>query len=176
MRRLSPLALMASVTTSGAVFPPSGYSWNVTQYQAGLSHGNPAAPKTSWYSFTIDGPAAGDPQTSPYIPAFGASCTGSGAGQPLSSEYIECALAAVSNGTGDIRSVAARVVPDEDATQAHISIRYLFSVEAGMQFNLTALAVTDWARERPPYNFQLIPDGAQENDSSWFGRIQTSDK
>lgn len=87
----------------------------------------------------------------------------------------------------DGSSVSTRIVPGADNSQAHIAISYVFSTtyvkilqsrggngcdecelkaddflrrnSDGIR-NLTALAVTDWARLRPPYNFTLSPSEA----------------
>ncbi|KAI0469419.1 hypothetical protein F4859DRAFT_130682 [Xylaria cf. heliscus] len=156
---LATLFLFAASAVRGAVVPKdvSDYIWDVTQWQAGLSHGNPADPTTSWYAFTVSGSGYGTPGSESYIPAFGARCTGSGAGSPLSSEYSECAIDAQVTEAGS--SVSARIVPDTDFTQAHIAISYVFS-NIDEQKNWTAVAVMDWARERPPYNFTLSPSEA----------------
>ncbi|TRX96922.1 hypothetical protein FHL15_002228 [Xylaria flabelliformis] len=149
----------ASAARGGAVLKDaSNYIWDVTQWQAGLSHGNPADPTTSWYAFTVSGSGYENSGSASYIPAFGARCTGSGAGFPLSSEYSECAIDAQITEAGS--SVSARIVPDADTSQAHIAISHVFS-NAGERRNWTATAVTDWARERPPYNFTLIPSEAR---------------
>ena len=197
------------VVASGDV---GDYTWDVTQYQAGLSHGNPADPTTSWYSkllslstrfscsvvtllkrrfsdgyllstyvigFTVCSAVFGSLESETYIPAFGALCTGFGAGFPLSSGYSDCAMDLTTSESG--ASVSARIVPYVDNTQAHIAINYVFSTayvnifsvfeEGGGNHvneandplnrdgarNYTATAVTDWARERPPYNFTLSP-------------------
>ncbi|KAH8156999.1 hypothetical protein CIB48_g11247 [Xylaria polymorpha] len=153
------LLLFAASAAKGAVVPKdvSDYIWDVTQWQAGLSHGNPASPTTSWYAFTVSGSGDGTPGSESYIPAFGARCTGSGAGTPLSSEYSECVIDAEVTEAGG--SVSARIVPDADFPHAHISISHVFS-NADEPRNWTAIAVTDWARERPPYNFTLSPSEA----------------
>ncbi|KAI0100855.1 hypothetical protein GGR51DRAFT_340966 [Nemania sp. FL0031] len=132
----------------------SDYTWDVTQWQAGLSHGNPADPTTSWYVFTVSGAGYESPELGYYIPEFGARCTGSGAGFPLASDYSDCPLDSNTGEAGN--SVSARIVPDAHSSQAHIAISYVFS-NAGEIKNLTAAAVTDWARLRPPYNFTLVP-------------------
>ncbi|KAI1113807.1 hypothetical protein F5Y14DRAFT_451617 [Nemania sp. NC0429] len=157
--RLSPLLVAASAVL-GSVMPRAAgdYIWDVTQWQAGLSHGNPADPTTSWYAFSVSGARYESPEPGSYIPAFGARCTGSGAGFPLSSDYTECALDSAISEAGS--AVAARIVPDADGTQAHIAISFVFSTSAGDTRNLTAVAVTDWARLRPPYNFTLSPNEA----------------
>ncbi|KAI0459561.1 hypothetical protein F5B21DRAFT_499249 [Xylaria acuta] len=153
------LILFAASATRGGVVPKdvSDYIWDVTQWQAGLSHGNPASPVTSWYAFTVSGSGYGTAGSESYIPAFGARCTGSGAGSPLSSEYSECVVDSEVTEAGS--SVSARIVPDADFSQAHIAINHVFS-NAGELRNWTATAVTDWARERPPYNFTLGPNEA----------------
>ncbi|GAP82937.2 hypothetical protein SAMD00023353_0104640 [Rosellinia necatrix] len=118
---------IAALAVQGGVVPRNvpDYIWDVTQYQAGLSHGNPASPVTSWYAFTVSGVDHGSPGSTDYIPAFGARCTGSGAGIPLSSDYSECALDTEISEAG--ASVSARVVPDADSSMAHIAISYTFS-------------------------------------------------
>ncbi|GAW18629.1 hypothetical protein ANO14919_081080 [Xylariales sp. No.14919] len=153
------LLFTAASATHGGIVPKnvSDYIWDVTQYQAGLSHGNPADPTTSWYTFTVSGALYGAIESEPYIPAFGARCTGSGAGYPLSSDYSGCAIDSDVSEAG--ASVSARIVPDPDGTQAHIAISYVFS-NADETRNFTAIAVTDWARLRPPYNFTLSPSEA----------------
>ncbi|KAI0406226.1 hypothetical protein F4802DRAFT_122043 [Xylaria palmicola] len=89
----SSLLFVAASAAHGGVVPKDvgAYTWDVTQWQAGLSHGNPATPTTSWYAFNFSSPEYGSPEAELYIPAFGARCTGSGAGIPLSSEYSQCA-------------------------------------------------------------------------------------
>ncbi|KAI1734398.1 hypothetical protein F4680DRAFT_454033 [Xylaria scruposa] len=153
------LLLFAASTVRGSAVPKDGsnYMWDITQWQAGLSHGNPADPTTSWYAFTVSGSDYETPGSESYIPAFGARCTGSGAGSPLSSEYSECAMDAQVTEAGS--AVSARIVPNADFSQAHIAISYVFSNAGGLS-NWTATAVTDWARERPPYNFALNPSDA----------------
>ncbi|KAI8946175.1 hypothetical protein F4801DRAFT_78786 [Xylaria longipes] len=153
------LLLIAASAARGLVVPEDGgdYIWDVTQWQAGLSHGNPAEPTTSWYAFNVSGSGYGTLGSESYIPAFGARCTGSGAGSPLSSEYSECAIDPEITEAGN--SVSARIVPDADFSQAHIAINYVFSNVDELR-NWTATAVTDWARERPPYNFTLSPNKA----------------
>ncbi|KAI1127173.1 hypothetical protein F5Y10DRAFT_243312 [Nemania abortiva] len=153
------LASLLPITTLGAQGrgvprEASDYVWDVTQWQAGLSHGNPADPTTSWYVFTVSGARYESPELGYYIPGFGAHCTGFGAGFPLSSDYSDCPLD--SEAGEDVSSVSARIVPDADTSQAHIAISYVFSND-GETRNLTAIAVTDWARLRPPYNFTLVP-------------------
>ncbi|KAI0205859.1 hypothetical protein F4808DRAFT_455362 [Astrocystis sublimbata] len=128
------------------------YNWDVTQWQAGLSHGNPAAPITSWYTFTVSGSGIGIPGSDNYVPAFSARCEGDGAGRPLASEYKECATDPNITEAGS--SVSARIVPQEAFAQAHIAINLVFSTAGGPK-NWTAIAVTDWARERPPYDFTV---------------------
>ncbi|KAI0970546.1 hypothetical protein F4678DRAFT_112733 [Xylaria arbuscula] len=152
----SSLLLYAASVASGGVIPRDvdDYVWNVTQWQAGLSHGNPAEPTTSWYTFTVSGSVYGSIASGPYIPAFEAACSGSGAGIPLSSNYSQCSLNSESSEAG--ATVSARIVPSEDSTQAHIAISYVFA-SVDQENNYTAVAVTDWARERPPYNFTLDP-------------------
>lgn len=50
---LSLLVVAASAAQGGVVPEDIGdYVWDVTGWQAGLSHGNPADPTTSWYSKT----------------------------------------------------------------------------------------------------------------------------
>ncbi|KAI3317440.1 hypothetical protein HD806DRAFT_541221 [Xylariaceae sp. AK1471] len=153
-----PLLLIATSPVQGSALI-NDYYWNLTQWQAGLSHGNPATPITSWYAFTVSGPPYGSPDSEPYIPAFGARCTGSASGIPLSSNYSECVVDSAVTESGT--SVSARVVPDTDSTRAHIAISYQLSnvyvKESDEERNLTAIAVTDWARERAPYNFTLGP-------------------
>ncbi|KAJ3578005.1 hypothetical protein NPX13_g2558 [Xylaria arbuscula] len=144
------VVLAAQGVVSGDV---GDYIWDITQYQAGLSHGNPADPTTSWYRFTVSGAVFGSLESETSVPAFGALCTGSGAGFLLSLEYSDCAMDATT-GESDA-SVSARIVP-YDNTQAHIAINYVFSAADGAR-NYTAVAVTDWARLRPPYNFTLSP-------------------
>ncbi|KAI1192228.1 hypothetical protein F5B17DRAFT_4420 [Nemania serpens] len=156
--RFLPFPIAASAILGSVVPEAAGhYIWDVTQWQAGLSHGNPADPTTSWYAFTVSGPSYESPESGYSIPAFGARCTGSGAGFPLSSEYSECAMDAETSEDGS--SVSTRIVPGADNSQAHIAISYVFSTTDGIR-NLTALAVTDWARLRPPYNFTLSPSEA----------------
>ncbi|KAI1422283.1 hypothetical protein F5Y12DRAFT_625322 [Xylaria sp. FL1777] len=148
---VSLLLIAASAAHGGVVIKDvSDYILDVTQWQAGLSHGNPAEPTTSWYTFTVSGSVYGSLASDSYIPAFGAVCSGSGAGFPLSSDYSECAIDSETSESDS--SVSARIVPGADNTQAHIAISYVF-----LSVNYTAIAVTDWARERPPYNFTLIP-------------------
>ncbi|KAI1272558.1 hypothetical protein F5Y07DRAFT_403271 [Xylaria sp. FL0933] len=151
-----PLLLLAASAAKGNVVPKDDgdYVWNITQWQAGLSHGNPAEPTTSWYSFTVSGSVYGSLASGSYIPAFGATCNGFGAGFPLSSNYSECAINSEVSETGAF--VSARIVPGVDNVQAHIAISYVFS-NTDHERNYTAVAVTDWARERPPYNFTLTP-------------------
>ncbi|KAI0908198.1 hypothetical protein F4823DRAFT_600094 [Ustulina deusta] len=152
---VSLLVIAASAVQGGVVPEDIGdYVWDVTGWQAGLSHGNPADPTTSWYTFTVSGSAYGSPESESYIPAFGALCSGSGAGFPLSSDYSECAADAETNESG--ASVSARIVPAVDNTQAHIAINYVFANTDQIR-NFTATAVTDWARLRPPYDFTLSP-------------------
>ncbi|KAI0431648.1 hypothetical protein F5Y09DRAFT_304280 [Xylaria sp. FL1042] len=150
------LLLITASAARGGVVPKDveDYIWNVTQWQAGLSHGNPAEPTTSWYTFTISGSVYGSLASESYIPAFGASCSGFGAGFPLSSNYSECTIDSEISEADT--SVSARIVPGVDNVQAHIAISYVFS-NAHQRRNYTAVAVTDWARERPPYNFTLTP-------------------
>ncbi|KAI2625209.1 hypothetical protein GGS21DRAFT_312878 [Xylaria nigripes] len=150
---LSILLSAASAAWAGVIpRDDSGYTWSVTQWQAGLSQGNPVTPTTSFYTFTISGPASGLPGSATYIPPFGAHCTGSGAGFPLSSAFSECAM----NSTVPAGStVSARIVPN-NGTQAHIAINYAFQTAHGTR-DFTATAVTDWARERPPFDFTLTP-------------------
>ncbi|KAI1825894.1 hypothetical protein F4861DRAFT_141776 [Xylaria intraflava] len=150
--------LLSSASAAlGGVIPRADddYIWNVTQWQAGLSHGNPASPTTSWYAFTVSGLAYDSSYSDIYVPPFGARCTGSGAGFPLSSEYSPCAIDSAVSEAGS--AVSARIVPDEQSSQAHIAISYSFA-DADHIRNFTAIAVTDWARERPPYNFTLAPE------------------
>jgi hypothetical protein len=47
-----PLILFGLLVAEGGALPRDvgDYYWNLTQWQAGLSHGNPASPTTSWYS------------------------------------------------------------------------------------------------------------------------------
>ncbi|KAI1431870.1 hypothetical protein GGR50DRAFT_677330 [Xylaria sp. CBS 124048] len=177
------LLLSAASSTLAGVLPTvpetplahARYAWDITQYQAGLSHGNPATPITSWYTFTITGPPSGHPSSpSTYIPPFTASCTGIGSGFPLASVYVPCILSSSSSANSSttttttittnstIIAVLARVVPplDINNAQAHIGISYIFqsiSQSQNRQNNYSAIAVTDWARERPPYNFTLVP-------------------
>ncbi|KAI0537685.1 hypothetical protein GGR58DRAFT_470885 [Xylaria digitata] len=150
------LLFIAASAAYGGVVPKddSDYVWDVTQWQAGLSHGGPADPTTSWYAFNIAGARYGTIESESSIPAFGARCTGSGAGLPLSSDYSECAIDPEISEAGT--SVSARIVPDPDFSQAHIAISYVFS-NADEIRNFTAVAVTDWARLRPPYSFTLSP-------------------
>ncbi|KAJ8126881.1 hypothetical protein O1611_g6756 [Lasiodiplodia mahajangana] len=155
----SLLLVAASGAQGRAVSRETGdYVWDVTQWQAGLSHGNPADPTTSCSvlvaNFTVSGTGYESSALDYYIPEFGAHCTGSGAGSPLASDYSSCALGLEIGEAGG--SVSARIVPDADFSQAHIAISYVFS-SAGKIRNLTAIAVTDWARLRPPYNFTLVP-------------------
>ncbi|KAI0871550.1 hypothetical protein GGS24DRAFT_471226 [Hypoxylon argillaceum] len=151
---LSLLAITLGIHGRAVPRDLGDYIWDVTQWQAGLSHGNPADPTTSWYVFTISGIGYETPEPGYYIPAFGASCSGSGAGIPLSSDYSNCALDPEISEAGS--SVSARIVPGADGSQAHIAISYVFS-NADQTRNLTAIAVTDWARLRPPYKFTLDP-------------------
>ncbi|KAI1201407.1 hypothetical protein F5X97DRAFT_320484 [Nemania serpens] len=153
--KFSPFLVAASAVLGSVVPRAAGdYLWDVTQWQAGLSHGNPADPTTT---FTVSGPSYEPPEPGYYVPEFGARCTGSGAGFPLSSDYTACAIDSEIGAAGS--SVSARIVPDADNSQAHIAISYMFSTGDEIR-NLTALAVTDWARLRPPYNFTLSPSEA----------------
>ncbi|KAI1168225.1 hypothetical protein F5B18DRAFT_270389 [Nemania serpens] len=155
----SPFLTVASAVLGSVVPKAAGdYIWDVTQWQAGLSHGNPADPTTSWYAFTVSGSSYESSESGSYIPAFGARCTGSGAGFPLSSDYSECVPDSEISEAGS--AVSARIVPDADGTRAHIAISFVFSSTADEIRNLTATAVTDWARLRPPYNFTLSPSEA----------------
>ncbi|KAK5624923.1 hypothetical protein RRF57_000639 [Xylaria bambusicola] len=150
------LFLIAASTVLAVVVSKNvgDYIWDITQYQAGLSHGNPADPTTSWYRFTVSGSIYGSIESESYIPAFEALCTGSGAEFPLSSDYSNCAMDST---PGELAvSVSARIVPYVDNTQAHIAINYVFTTADGAR-NYTATAVTDWARLRAPYNFTLSP-------------------
>ncbi|KAI0520802.1 hypothetical protein F5B22DRAFT_598406 [Xylaria bambusicola] len=151
------LFLITASAVQGVVFAKDvgDYIWNITQYQAGLSHGNPADPTTSWYRFTVSGSIHGSIGSESYIPAFEALCTGSGAGFPLSSDYSDCAMDSTPDESA--LSVSARIVPYVDNTQAHIAINYVFSTTDEAR-NYTATAVTDWARLRAPYNFTLSPN------------------
>ncbi|KAI1172707.1 hypothetical protein F4777DRAFT_581663 [Nemania sp. FL0916] len=148
------IAALAAQGTAISSRDDGDYIWDITQWQAGLSHGNPAAPVTSWYLFSVSGSSYGSSASGSSIPAFGASCSGDGAGTPLSSEYSECTVdATISEADA---SVAARIVPDTDSSQAHIAISYVFTDGDEIK-NFTAIVVQDWARERPPHNFTISP-------------------
>ncbi|KAI2618613.1 hypothetical protein GGS26DRAFT_382185 [Hypomontagnella submonticulosa] len=134
--------------------PPEGYNWNVVNWQAGQSHGNPADPTTGWYMFNVSGPEYGEGKT--HIPSFAAHCEGFADGIPLSSNFSSCTLDRSVGTPGT--SVLARVIPDPEI-RAHIAITYLFRTddEARMRRNFTVIIVEDWARERPPHNFTVNP-------------------
>ncbi|KAJ2978722.1 hypothetical protein NUW58_g7406 [Xylaria curta] len=149
----SSLLLVAASAAQGVVIPKdvSEYIWDITQYKAGLYHGNPALPITSWYAFTVSGPRYESLESGSYIPAFGASCTGDGAGFPLSSDYSECTIDPEASEAGG--SVLARIVPVEGSSQAHIAINYIFSNVK----ELDGARSDGLARLRPPANFTLSP-------------------
>lgn len=123
---------------------PATYTWSAINWQSGMSHGNPSAPVTGFYTFTVSGAKAsvhkGD------VPAFSASCSGSAHDFPLESDFANCTLNSGAKGA----VVEARVYPTGDNTQCHMAISYLVSGR-----NVTGYTVTDWARERAPYNFTI---------------------
>ncbi|KAK9777415.1 hypothetical protein SCAR479_05808 [Seiridium cardinale] len=98
---------------------PLAYTWNVTNWQAGESHGNPAAPLTGWYSFNVSGLEATVGDTA--IPRFSAHCQGYADGLPLTSEFAACTP---SEGPSDC-SVISRVYEAGDSVQCHMAISYL---------------------------------------------------
>ncbi|KAI0026097.1 hypothetical protein F4780DRAFT_785204 [Xylariomycetidae sp. FL0641] len=149
-------ALAAVATATAAASPPADYVWSIADYQAGLSHGNPHAPPTAGYRFTVAGPRTRTADRAG-IPAFRAACSGLAAGFPLASAFAACdAAAATTDPSGGGGAVAARVVPSDDGTRAHIAISYAFA-SGDEAHNLTALVVTDWAGERAPYNLTVTP-------------------
>lgn len=122
---------------------PATYTWSAINWQSGMSHGNPSAPVTGFYSksssghcppclshvpaakpkqaFTVSGAKAsvhkGD------VPAFSASCSGSAHDFPLESDFANCTLNSGAKGA----VVEARVYPTGDNTQCHMAISYLVS-------------------------------------------------
>ncbi|KAI1380270.1 hypothetical protein F4677DRAFT_406304 [Hypoxylon crocopeplum] len=153
--------LSIATTSAAAVIPkdvlssiPDDYIWQVTKWQAGMSHGNPASPVTSWYNFNVSGVGYGEGST--FIPPFAVHCEGFADGRPLNSNYASCS-SEIAPSTTDA-SVSARVLPDA-GTQAHIAISYLFNTEDELKTeqNFTVTIVEDWARERPPHNFTVKP-------------------
>ncbi|PSE76577.1 hypothetical protein C7G91_18800 [Acinetobacter nosocomialis] len=117
------------------------YVWEVTNWQAGLSHGNPNDPTTGWYSFNVSATAIMFDER--YVPGFDEHCAGSAMGSPLESDFVMCGY----TGGG---LIAARVFPSTDSTEAHVAIEYTCD-----SMNITGFAVQEWARERPPYNFTI---------------------
>ncbi|KAI1857068.1 hypothetical protein JX265_011269 [Neoarthrinium moseri] len=156
MKSSAFLSVLATCT-SGAVISardtavdvlPSTYSWDVINWQAGLSHGNPNAPQTGWYVFNVSSPETTvDGST---VPAFSAQCRGFAENFPVESPFADCTLSAGEAGS----SVLARVYPTGDNTQCHMAVSYLTSGSDGIR-NLTGYTTKDWARERAPYNFTI---------------------
>ncbi|KAI1141641.1 hypothetical protein F5Y05DRAFT_410198 [Hypoxylon sp. FL0543] len=128
------------------------YSWQITAWQAGQSHGNPAEPTTGWYNFFVSGDEVDEESTS--IPKFSVQCQGYADGWPLRSNLTACGSQTALTDA----SVAARVLPSD--TQAHIAVYYIFSTDGVTTRNFTTTIVEDWARERPPHNFTTTPTEA----------------
>ncbi|KAI2472828.1 hypothetical protein F4781DRAFT_443891 [Annulohypoxylon bovei var. microspora] len=153
--------VLAAITTAATIprntlYPSSeDYIWQVTQWQAGESHGAPTTPITGWYSFNVSGIGFGE--GSARVPPFSAHCEGHADGKPLSSNISSCTLEAAA-GTSET-SVLSQVLPVMANSQAHISVNYLFSTddESKTKRNFTVTIVEDWARERPPHNFTVTP-------------------
>ncbi|OTB09633.1 hypothetical protein M426DRAFT_256748 [Hypoxylon sp. CI-4A] len=155
------LLTLAAATTAAtiprdALVPSAEYIWQVTSWQAGLSHGNPEAPITAWYAFSISAAEFGD--NSSHIPAFAARCTGDADGRPLSSNLSSCSFETTGSASESI--VSARVLPNDEFSQAHIAVYYVLHSddETKTTRNFTVTIVEDWARERPPHNFTVKPD------------------
>ncbi|XXG95986.1 hypothetical protein Hte_002263 [Hypoxylon texense] len=148
----------ASVPKDTTYLAADEYIWQITKWQAGESHGNPAAPITGWYDFNVS--AAEHGEGAARIPPFAAHCEGVADGTPLASGYAGCTLTAADESSD--ASVSARVLPEQDSVQAHIAISYLFNSndESSTKRNFTVVVVEDWARERPPHNFTVQPTEA----------------
>ncbi|RYP53135.1 hypothetical protein DL768_001809 [Monosporascus sp. mg162] len=130
---------------SGELPNPEEYSWDLINWQAGLSHGNPALPSTSFYVFGVRGPEFAG------IAAFSAHCQGHGqTGIPYTSNYTDCA-----SETGS--SVAARIIEaPAGEIRAHLAISYFFTTEE-KTWNITAYVLQDWAGRRAPRNLTAAP-------------------
>ncbi|KAF3013505.1 hypothetical protein E8E14_006973 [Neopestalotiopsis sp. 37M] len=121
--------------------PGDQYAWYATNWQTGLSHGNPTAPVSGWYNFNLSAPAV--VFTLPYYPGFDCHCNGTATGSPLESKWEHC-------NCWKGFDVRARIWPSNDSTEAHVAIWYQAD-----HLNVTAFVVKEWARERPPYNFTI---------------------
>ncbi|RYO90048.1 hypothetical protein DL766_007324 [Monosporascus sp. MC13-8B] len=114
--RISILVVAAATVSpttaqfSGELPSPEEYSWDLINWQVGLSHGNPTLPSTSFYVFGVQGPEFAG------IPAFSAHCKGYGqTGIPYTSNYTDCA-----SETGS--SVAARITEaPAGVSRAHLA-------------------------------------------------------
>ncbi|RYP04958.1 hypothetical protein DL765_010006 [Monosporascus sp. GIB2] len=151
-------AAVSSTTAqfSGELPRPEEYSWDLINWQVGLSHGNPTLPATSFYVFGVQGPEIAG------IPAFSAHCKGSGqTGIPYTSNYTDCA-----SETGS--SVAARIIEaPTGVTRAHLAISYLFTTEE-KTWNITAYVLQDWAGRSPPRNLTAVPTEVRFANSSEY--------
>ncbi|KAI1454426.1 hypothetical protein F4805DRAFT_460753 [Annulohypoxylon moriforme] len=153
--------LVLAATTIATAMPrkpqllPEDYIWQITQWQAGESHGAPTAPITGWYSFNVSGERFGE--GSARIPPFAAHCEGYADGRPLRSNATSCTLESAT-GPSDV-FVSSQVLPVETYAQAHISVNYSFHAddESKTKRNFAVTIVEDWARERPPHNFTVSP-------------------
>ncbi|KAI1649366.1 uncharacterized protein F4817DRAFT_363696 [Daldinia loculata] len=153
----------AATIPRNAATPSADYIWDILKWQAGQSHGAPTAPLTAHchenpdthYYFNVFASEYGYGPTR--VPGFFVHCAGHADGKPLSSEYTNCDLEKADE-TADA-AVFARVLPDPNLTKAHIAISYLFNAEDGSKTrrNFTVVIVEDWARERPPHNFTVVP-------------------
>ncbi|KAK6210728.1 hypothetical protein LQW54_005933 [Pestalotiopsis sp. IQ-011] len=126
------------------------YKWHVKNWQAGLSHSRPTTPQTAWYVFDIKGDNKsfdrGDKDPC-HLPAFEAHCGGTAAGSPLASEYANCTTV---NGPVVLET---RVWPSTGANaRANVGIRWTWNA-GGVK--LYGNATQDWAREKPPFDFDI---------------------
>ncbi|KAI0169321.1 hypothetical protein GGR52DRAFT_574543 [Hypoxylon sp. FL1284] len=153
---MRPSLLLALAATAAASVPKGQrriYYWFITEWQAGMSHGNPMAPATAYYDFKLS--AKLHTFRDLYVPPFAAHCVGAAASDPPSSEFRACELTE-SDDSYDM-SVMARVLPEPDG-RAHVAVDYSYTYNDGSGTkNFTVVAEEDWARERPPADFRLRP-------------------
>ncbi|KAF3760711.1 hypothetical protein M406DRAFT_358316 [Cryphonectria parasitica EP155] len=110
----------------------SNYTWTLTDFNA-------AGGSNSSYSFDVSAPPTTESGLA--IPAFTASCTGSG----IATGPWPCTGTAITNTSAAL--VNAYLQASNDTTSAHLAVSYQYSTiegQWGVEFNWTAFATVPW--------------------------------
>lgn len=159
MQHFLTISLLAATGLASAI--PS-YQWSVTEWQAGLTHSNPALPRNGSYRFDLSAPEyqGEGGQATFSIPGFAAHCEGRALGVPadrLSSDWADCSMTE----GGEEGLVAARVYPVDGELLCHVAMSFSYEL-GGQRWNITTNVTREWAGRRRPESFEITDLEAAE--------------